>query len=111
MGTSVVNDAIDPRLKANTELGVNIRKGSIKRRRNELFEQDTPVHCPVVPDSRPALGRCLIWHINGCCYDNCRRKGDHIDLNSEVKEEISTPPVPCFREAVAGRCHSDACLV
>ena len=44
---------------------------------------------PVVPGRSDGDNECcLSWHIKGCCFDNCRKKYNHITLPNDAKEEM-----------------------
>ena len=41
-----------------------------------------------VPSDGNGQDRCLSWHVQGACYDNCPRKADRIKLAADEEDKI-----------------------
>lgn len=83
----VNNPNLDPRFTANNAF---VKKCKQRKITEGIAQEKTQGKCiPVVPNREARDNeRCLLWHIKGSCYDNFRKKYDHVLLPNNAKEEI-----------------------
>ena len=83
----VKNPNLDPRFTANNAFAKKCKQRKITE---GIAQAKTQGKCiPVVPNREAGDNeRCLSWHIKGSCYDDCRKKYDHISLPTDAKKEM-----------------------